>query len=86
MQFDVLHSRSVDRGPAREVDEFLRERGVTYPVAIVDGETLNAFGGIRGYPTSILLDRTGAIRHTVLGPSGPITLRPALRRLIAEPR
>ena len=82
----IVLGLSVDRGPARGVDEFLRERDVTYPVAIVDGETLNAFGGIRGYPTSILLDRTGAIRHTVLGPIGPITLRPALRRLIAEPR
>ena len=81
----IVLGLSVDRGPAREVDEFLRERDITYPVAIVDDATINALGGVRGYPTSLLLDRTGAIRHTVLGPIGPITLRPALRRLIAEP-
>jgi cytochrome c biogenesis protein CcmG/thiol:disulfide interchange protein DsbE len=74
---------SVDRGPARDVDRFLAERGITYPVAIVDERTVAAFGGVRGYPTSLLLDRDGVIRHAVVGPIGPVTLRPALRRLLA---
>jgi thiol-disulfide isomerase/thioredoxin len=80
----IVLGLSVDKGPASEVDEFLRKRDITYPVAIVDDATVNAFGGVRGYPTSILLDRSGAIRHTVLGPIAPVTLRPALRRLAAE--
>lgn len=80
----VVLGLSVDRGPAATVDTFLADREITYPVAIIDDAILSAFGGVRGYPTSILLDRTGAIRHTVLGPIAPLTLRPALRRLIAE--
>ncbi|HCT57482.1 MAG TPA: TlpA family protein disulfide reductase [Gemmatimonas aurantiaca] len=82
----VVLGLSVDRGPARTVDAFLAERGITYPVAIVSDEVVRAFGGVRGYPTSLLLDKQGVVRHTVMGPVGPVTLRPALRRLIAEPR
>jgi thiol-disulfide isomerase/thioredoxin len=81
----VVLGLSVDRGPASAVDAFLAERGITYPVAIVDEATVAAFGGVRGYPTSLLLDRRGVVRHAVVGPIGPLTLRPALRRLLNEP-
>ncbi len=78
----VVLGLSVDRGPAADVDRFLRERNITYPVAIVDDRTIGVIGGVRGYPTSLLLDRDGVVRHTVLGPIGPLTLRPAIRRLL----
>lgn len=81
----VVLGLSVDRGPPAEVDAFLSERAITYPVAIVDDRTIAAFGGVRGYPTSLLLDRDGVIRHAVVGPIGPLTLRPALRRLLDAP-
>lgn len=81
----VLLGLSVDRGAPEQVDAFLRERGITYPVAIVDGEVIRAFGGVRGYPTSYLLDRDGVLRHTVMGPVAPFTLRPAISRLLDEP-
>lgn len=80
----VLLGLSVDRGPAEEVDAFLRERGITYPVAIVGDDVIRAFGGVRGYPTSYLLDRDGVVRHTVMGPIAPLTLRPAIARLLDE--
>jgi cytochrome c biogenesis protein CcmG, thiol:disulfide interchange protein DsbE len=80
----VMLGLSVDRGPAQTVDEFLAERSITYPVAIVGDDVISAFGGVRGYPTSFLLDRAGVVRHTVMGPVGPITLRPAIKRLLAE--
>lgn len=82
----VLLGLSVDRGPAGQVDAFLAERGITYPVAIVDQDVIRAFGGVRGYPTSFLLDRDGVVRHEVMGPVGPITLRPAIGRLLKEGR
>lgn len=80
----VLLGLSVDRGPASSVDAFLRERGITYPNAIIDDDVLRAFGGVRGYPTSFLLDKQGVLRHTVLGPVAPLTLRPAISRLLQE--
>lgn len=80
----VLLGLSVDRGPAATVDAFLADHGITYPVAIIDHAVLAAFGGVRGYPTSFLIDRAGVVRHTVMGPVAPLTLRPAVRRLLAE--
>lgn len=81
----VVLGLSVDQRPGHEVDAFLAERGIRYPNAIIDGEVLRAFGGVRGYPTSFVLDRRGVIRHTVMGPIGVVTLRPAIRRLLEEP-
>jgi thiol-disulfide isomerase/thioredoxin len=81
----VVLGLSVDRGPASGVDAFLAEYGVTYPVAIVDDRTIAGFGGVRGYPTSLLIGRDGVVQHTVLGPIGPLTLRPAIARALSAP-
>ena len=79
----VVVGLSVDRGPEQSVREFLRERDVTYPVAVVGPDVERAFGGVRGYPTSILIDRAGVIRHVVIGPLAAASLEPAVRRLLA---
>jgi len=80
----VVIGLSADRGPADDVRRFLAERGITYPVAIVGPEVERAFGGIRGYPTSILLDRGGTVRHVAMGPLAMVSFEPAVRRLLAE--
>lgn len=81
----VVLGLAVDRASTEAVRAFVRDRGVTYPIAHVGAEAELTFGGVRGYPTSFLLDRTGRIRHTVLGPIAPLSLEPAVRRLLAEP-
>ncbi len=81
----VVLGLSVDRGPASAVDDFLQEYGVTYPVAIVDDRTIAGFGGVVGYPTSFLIGRDGVVQHTVLGPIGPLSLRPAIKRALSAP-
>jgi thiol-disulfide isomerase/thioredoxin len=75
---------AVDRVSTGAVAAYVRDRGVTYPIAHVGADAEQVFGGVRGYPTSFLLDRTGRIRHTVLGPVAPLSLEPAVRRLLAE--
>ncbi len=80
----VIVGLAVDRAPTAEVAAFVRTRAITYPIAHVGAEAERTFGGVRGYPTSFLLDRTGAIRHTVLGPIGAVSLEPAVRRLSGE--
>jgi cytochrome c biogenesis protein CcmG, thiol:disulfide interchange protein DsbE len=81
----VLLGLSVDRGGAATVRDYVHARGVTYPIAIVGAVEEQAFGGVRGYPTSFLIDRRGVVRHAVIGPLAPATLEPAVRRLLAEP-
>jgi thiol-disulfide isomerase/thioredoxin len=81
----VILGLSVDQAAATAVREFARARGVTYPIAVVGPDGDRPFGGVRGYPTSFLIDRRGVVRHVVLGPLAPASLEPAVRRLLAEP-
>jgi len=80
----VVLGLSVDRTDPASVTRFLRDRGITYPVAIVGRDVEAAFGGMQGYPTSVLLDRTGRVRYKVLGPLAMGSLEPAVRRLLRE--
>lgn len=80
----TLVGLSVDRGPVADVEEFVRTRGITYPVAIIGSDIEQALGGVRGYPTSFLIDRRGVVRHAVIGPLAPASLEPAVRRLLKE--
>lgn len=82
----LLVGLSVDRTGPEGVRRFLDERGVSYPVAIVGGEVERAFGGVRGIPTSYLLDPDGRIVHRVVGPLAPASLELAVRRLLAARR
>ena len=75
---------AVDQAPTAEVAAFVRDRGVSYPVAHVGREAESVFGGVRGYPTSFLIGRDGVLRHRVLGPIGAVSLEPAVRRALAR--
>lgn len=81
----VVLGLSRDVVPPEEVRAFLTERGISYPVSIVTREAERAFGGIRGYPTSFLIDRRGQVRYKALGPLAMVSFEPAVRRLLAEP-
>lgn len=80
----VVLGASVDRAGEAVVRDYVNSRDVTYPVAVVGSDVIDALGGVRGYPTSILIGRNGVVQHVVLGPIGPITLEPAIRRALAD--
>ncbi len=80
----VVLGLSTDAGGVGSVKPFLEERGVTYPVAMADGATRNAFGGVTALPTTFILDRDGVIQHRVFGFFAPPAMRAAVRRLLGE--
>lgn len=80
----VVVGLAVDRVATEQVRAFVTERAVTYPIAHVGPEAERIFGGVQGYPMSFLLDREGRIRHRVIGPIAPVSLEPAVRRLLDE--
>ncbi len=49
------------------VSEFTKEKNVTYPIVIDNGELEEAFGGVRGYPTSFYIDKNGKVVKKLLG-------------------
>lgn len=81
----VVLGLSRDAGPVDGVRRFLAERGIDYPVAVVGPEAERLFGGVAGYPTSFLIDRSGQVRQQALGPLAMVSFEPAVRRLLAEP-
>jgi cytochrome c biogenesis protein CcmG/thiol:disulfide interchange protein DsbE len=80
----VIVGLAVDRAPTADVAAYVRARGVTYPIAHVGSEAERRFGGVRGYPTSFLIDRDGSIVQRVMGPIGPLSLEPAVRRALTR--
>lgn len=75
---------STDVGGRRVVEEFLAERGITYPVAMASAGVVRDFGGSNMLPTSYLIDRQGRIRHTVRGFFAEAALSRAVDKLLAE--
>ena len=80
----VVLSVSTDAVGRDAVDNFLRERDISYPVAMASGGIVNAYGGARVLPTSFLIDRDGLIRHEVRGYFASVALRQAVARLLGD--
>jgi peroxiredoxin len=81
----VVLGASTDVGTPDVVRSFLAERSITYPIAQASPSLQRAFGGVRGLPTTFLIDRDGHIRHRVTGIFAEPTLRAAVDRLLSEP-
>ncbi len=75
---------ATDVGGGEAVEAFLRERGITYPVGRATTAHRQAFGGISAIPTTFLIDKTGVVRHRVVGYFAPPALRAAVARLLDE--
>ncbi len=63
----VIVGLSVDRKGVSVVEAFAKAKGINYPLAMATPETVEAFGGVEGIPTTFLIDRDGKIRHKKVG-------------------
>ncbi len=76
-------------GPAA-LAAFVSEYRITFPVAIdrpVEGRSLPATMaalGLQGTPTTLLVDRAGRLRHSILGSLDDLSLGAHLGRLLSE--
>jgi len=82
--FTVL-GLSTDVGTPDLVRSFVDEHGYTYPIGAASSEARRGFGGVQAMPTSFLIDRSGRIRHRVVGIFTETALSAAVDRLLAEP-
>jgi thiol-disulfide isomerase/thioredoxin len=49
------------------VEEFAKDKQVTYPLIVDNGELEKAFGGIRAIPTTFYIDKNGKIVDKLIG-------------------
>lgn len=58
---------SLDEGGVRDVLPFIKEFGVNYTILIGNYKVTQDYGGIRGIPTTFVIDRKGNIRAKYVG-------------------
>ena len=63
--FEII-GLSVDRDKS-VVADFVRAKKINYPVAFADADLQEKYGGIRGIPTTFLIDREGRIVEKIVG-------------------
>ncbi|MDA0311457.1 MAG: TlpA disulfide reductase family protein [Gemmatimonadetes bacterium] len=80
----VVLGLSTDVGGQAGIESFLSEREITYSVGRATQQHRQAFGGIHGTPTTFIIDKTGVVRHRVVGYFAPPALRVAVNRLLNE--
>lgn len=78
----VVLGVALDRGGAADVKPFVEANGVTYPVVIGDQQVVSAYGGIRGIPTTFIIDRQGGIVSKAVGYRDKNFFETAIRKLI----
>jgi len=57
----------LDTGGAKVLKEFANANGVTYPILVGNNNVTNAYGGVRGIPTTFVIDREGNIIKKLVG-------------------
>lgn len=63
----VVIGISLDEGGVRDVVPFMKEFGINYPILIGNFKVTQDYGGIRGIPTTFVIDRKGNIRAKYVG-------------------
>lgn len=58
-----------DSGDPAEIQDFVREHGISYRQLLGDDRVQEAFGGNQGFPTTFVIDGQGNLRAKELGSS-----------------
>lgn len=52
---------SLDRDTKKDVPQFIKDKGINYPVVYGDDNVVVNYGGVRAVPTSFVIDKQGKI-------------------------
>ncbi len=66
------------------VKQFVQSNGINYPIAITSGQIEQAYGGIRGIPTTFLIDKQGRIANKLIGYHDKEVFEKEIQALLAE--
>ncbi len=58
---------SVDQGGLGDVIPFMKSYGINYPILMANSRVVSSYGGIRGIPTTFVIDKEGKIRASYEG-------------------
>jgi thiol-disulfide isomerase/thioredoxin len=63
----VIVGVSLDQGGVDVVKAFAKQIGINYPIVMGDEAVATAFGATEAIPTTVLIDRSGQMRHRKVG-------------------
>ena len=63
----VVLGVSLDQGGPRVVVPFAQKMNINYPIVYGDGSVVQAYGGVRGIPTTFVIDRDFNIQRKYVG-------------------
>ena len=76
---------ALDAGGEKEVAPFARENQINYPLVATDAQQLaEAYGGVRGIPTTFLIDKQGKIAKKYVGYQDKELFEKEIQALLAE--
>ncbi|MBI1953558.1 MAG: TlpA family protein disulfide reductase [Candidatus Omnitrophica bacterium] len=75
---------ALDRGGLAVVKPFAASAGINYPVVLGTREVVRAYGGVRGIPTTFVIDRQGGIVRKYVGYQPPEVFERDVKNLLAE--
>ncbi len=75
---------SLDEGGPPAVRPFLQSHRVKYPIAMATPQITQAYGGIRGIPTTFLIDKAGNVARKYVGFQERAVFEREIRSLLAE--
>ncbi len=78
----VVIGIALDREGASAVKPFVEAHGFTYPVLIGDKRITATYGGIRGIPTTFVIDRQGRIVEKYVGYRDKQVFESVIRKLL----
>ena len=76
---------NVDDDDAAEIQKYVDENGINYPVAITPSELRTEYGGIPALPTSFVLDTQGRVVQKHVGLWNPQVYETEIRALLGMP-
>jgi cytochrome c biogenesis protein CcmG/thiol:disulfide interchange protein DsbE len=75
---------SLDMEGARLLDSFVQYYRITYPIVLGTREVVVDYGGIKGIPTSFLIDRSGRVAKHFVGFRPVHVFEKSVRELLGE--
>ncbi len=76
---------SLDRGDSRTVKQFSKNYKINYPIVLGNVNVTQDYGGIRGIPTTFVIDRKGNIKKKYVGYRSRAIFEEAVKRLLEIP-
>jgi len=72
---------SLDQGGLNDVIPFMKKYGINYPIMLGNDEVVAAYGGIRGIPTTFVIDKRGNVRAAFEGYRPPSVFESLVQKL-----